>query len=487
MKQKIKGFIKDALIYGVGDALGKLTNLLLLPILSRIFTPADYGVVDLLTASYIFLFMTLNFNVLTGFQKFFFLNQEENRKVLVSSTIGCYFVFYAVISILLIGGAKYISCAFFGSDLYVTPIIFLAICMPIEGLYDALTILLRLKRLSVAFSVVNICRLILTILISYCCVVMFEFGISGVFFARLIALFVITSYLLLFLLKEFSLNFSFKMYKRMFLFSIPGHPDIIIKSFMSVLPLLMLKHFSTLTEVGLYGIANRIAQTLTLFINAFQKAWNPFAFEHADKPDEANLYSKVYKLFFAVIVFLGLVLTIFAKEVIEILTPREYHSAYTLVGGLNLYYGLLGLNLIYSTIFYTKNKVKYTSLLTATHLFIFFVMASLWTGRYAAPGLLAALNVSIFINVILYHCFGTHLLKFKVQIGRLALAFGVACGGVVILDHLTVPLVGRIVFKSIYLIVFMGALPITILNSNERKALVEFLKGRFRIESRGVT
>ena len=87
MIHKLKGLAKDTLLYGLGDSLRRITGIILVPILSRIFVPADYGIIDLLSISYNFTLLAIGFNLLTGLQKFYFERTGEQRRILVSSVI----------------------------------------------------------------------------------------------------------------------------------------------------------------------------------------------------------------------------------------------------------------------------------------------------------------------------------------------------------------------------------------------------------------
>lgn len=51
LKYKISILLKDSAVYGIGSAVTKFLSLFLIPIFTRVFTPADYGTIDLITIS----------------------------------------------------------------------------------------------------------------------------------------------------------------------------------------------------------------------------------------------------------------------------------------------------------------------------------------------------------------------------------------------------------------------------------------------------
>mgnify|MGYP001595852281 FL=1 len=70
---------KDTFIYGFGNIFSKGASLILLPIYTRLFTPAEYGIIEMLTIVTSFLSIILMFGM-TGAQNFFFFEQKQNGK-----------------------------------------------------------------------------------------------------------------------------------------------------------------------------------------------------------------------------------------------------------------------------------------------------------------------------------------------------------------------------------------------------------------------
>ena len=87
LRNKLKDFAKDSLLYGIGDALGRLISLVMLPILSRAFLPADYGVIDLLTVGYAFILIGISLNIYPGITKnYYTLNVSDRQKLVTSAS-----------------------------------------------------------------------------------------------------------------------------------------------------------------------------------------------------------------------------------------------------------------------------------------------------------------------------------------------------------------------------------------------------------------
>lgn len=475
---KIKGFAKDSLLYGIGDGLGRLVSLIMLPILSRAFVPADYGAIDLLSISYYFLLMLVHLNARTGLQKFYYQSTGPEQRKLTTSV--CFFLTLLAFGVatFFFVGADYLSTRLTGGDEISHAVRLLSLCLPIELFFNSLQLLLRLRRKAIFFSLINIINVIITPVLTYVWVVILESGITGVFISKLIALCILTAITFAYERNSFSLTVSFESFKMMFFYAIPGHPTLIIKSLMNMLPRFILSLFAPLSAVGLFGIAFRITQVLNIFVEAFNRSWNPFAFAHFEKPEEKTLYEIIFKFYALALILLSTAISIFAKEVLLILTPSQYHTASYLVGGIAFYLGVRGLALIFSTALYSANQVKWTSYLNVIQLIVFLIFALMLVPKYETTGLIISLDVAIavyffcYIKIIMkYFAFNMHL----VRLFPLLLA---AICSVVIFNFLELTIIYTLLTKLIFIIFFSTSSFLFIINNKEKEKLIELINSK---------
>ena len=77
---RLKQLGKDTLIYGIGGILAKSVSFFLLPIYTRIFTPADYGTIEMLTviSSFLSAIMVMGMD---SAQSMYFFKFKKNGKI----------------------------------------------------------------------------------------------------------------------------------------------------------------------------------------------------------------------------------------------------------------------------------------------------------------------------------------------------------------------------------------------------------------------
>lgn len=472
---KLKSFAKDSLVYGVGDALGRLISLIMLPILSRAFVPADYGAIDLLGVGYAFLLVGVSLNCFPGINKNYYKLHDTQQKELISS-VSFYLISTAcIITILFITFSGVISELIVGNHDIVKPIRVLALTLPVELLFMILQLLLRIQRKALLFALTNIALVIFTPLLTFFAVVILKTGIIGVFYSKLISLTLITIVTLFAEKRQFSPTINFDVFRSLIVFTLPGYPGTMIKQLMNFLPRVLLATFAPLSAVGLFGIAFRVSQIMSLYIQSFNRAWGPFAFAHAEKPEERELYSIIFKAFAFSLIFLGLGISLYSKEVIMILTPPEYHSAHYMVGGVAFYLGVRGLTIIFGTILYVTDQVKWVSYLYILQLICFLIAALLLAPRYHTAGLIGALDIAIAIYFVCTMQFTLRHFKFTIPLARILFLLLLATLAVIFFATFDSGLLLAFSLKSLFILLYLYLGLVILLSQQEKKQIKQLL------------
>jgi len=87
------------------------------------------------------------------------------------------------------------------------------------------------------------------------------------------------------------------------------------------------QHYRGLTDVGLINIAQSLALAVAFICQAFQQAVNPFALSIKDEPNAGQTYSRILTYFLLITSLAAVGLSIFAPELLALLTPKSYHGA----------------------------------------------------------------------------------------------------------------------------------------------------------------
>ena len=188
-----------------------------------------------------------------------------------------------------------------------------------------------------------------------------DLGIAGVFWAGAVSPSLGICFGLLILRKHLALPVSLSVVPAMLGYALPQVPAALINWFQNQLGRVALNYFATLSELGLFSIAFSLASMILMVNMAFRLAYDPFSMSVMKSSNAVDIYSRVYTWFtFAFGCLLGIVI-FGARPVLQILTPVEYHEAYSLILWLAISGFYMGANNILATgIWITRNTI-YTS------------------------------------------------------------------------------------------------------------------------------
>ena len=379
-------------IYGLGTIVARLLNYLLTPIYVRAFVPEIYGHFTELYA-YIALFLALlTYGMETTF--FRFANGKDFSRIFgtimtgILTTTGA-FVLAVVYLYPLV--ADWIG--YQGLELY---ILFIGLIVAVDAVTAVPFCVLRKNNKPGRFSLIKLVNVLTNVLVVIFFVIVIPdrcmalssqwFGIEGqegllvwVFIANLVASLVNV----LMLLPEFRLirwRHDWKLMRQLLAYSFPIMLINLLGMVNEVADKLVLKYMApnpetAAAQLGVYGANYKLAVLMTIFVQMFRFASEPFFFGKAKDKNSPRLFADVMSVYFVcgLLIFLGVTLYIdlFAYFVgsksAQGLAYREGLGIVPIVLIANLFYGVV-FNL--SIWFKLNKKTTYGTVITGIGAFI---------------------------------------------------------------------------------------------------------------------
>jgi O-antigen/teichoic acid export membrane protein len=171
--------------------------------------------------------------------------------------------------------------------------------------------------------------------------------------------------------------------KRMLAFGLPLVPSGIALWLVWFIDRVMLARLASLSDVGQYAIANRLTALLLLAVLAFNLAFGPYILSlHAEDRDlERRVRAQTLLLVVALLAVLGVALSLFAREIIELVAPR-YDRAHEVVGLLSLAIVIYGVYPVVSTGLSIARRTSFLGAISvaaaAVNVGLNFVLIPLW-------------------------------------------------------------------------------------------------------------
>lgn len=326
----IKRFLKDSLIYGAGGLLTKCVSLLLLPLYVNYLSPQDFGVMDYLVVVFTLLGVFFSLEIYQAVARFYneFATERERKE-----TVSTAFLFIAVsylllpLLILLFGNklSAWLFKTYTGTGLPVT--IFIAsIAVYFSVLLVFCQNILRYQFKSKVFAVTALLCSLITILLSILFVTVVNLGMNGIFIAQLIGNFIAFVISFFSIRNDLMFHFDFLKLKRLLTFSLPLVPASISVFLLAYLDRILINSYLSVSDLGIYGVANRFASVSALLMGAISTAITPLVYENYKKESTKNELSKIFSLLWVGIICITFVIGIFGKEIFTVFTNPSYYA-----------------------------------------------------------------------------------------------------------------------------------------------------------------
>ena len=333
MKALLKQLLGESAIYGISSIITKFIGIFLVPLYTSVFSPADYGVINIINSFFFFVGILVVFALDNSAARWYYDTEDlTDRK----KTIASWFWFQLIMTILICSGiiisSSYLSNRFVHSEnsyLFIIP----SLCVLTGILPTILSNWLRMRRKALHTVIYSISYSMLTIGLTVYFVLITQTGVIGVFYAVLISNIVASLYCIYQLFDWLSFSyFSVPRIREMLKFALPLIPTAIAFWVINSSAAFVIEYFYPLEEVGLFQLGVTIASAVTLFISAFQMAWGPFAYSILNQDNAKKVYSTVLTGYSLFANFLALCVSLFALDLLHFFTTPDYYAAYVVAG-----------------------------------------------------------------------------------------------------------------------------------------------------------
>jgi len=333
MKSELKNLGKHTIIYGAGILLGRIVSFIMLPIYTRYLTPADYGVLELLTITTDVISIIIGIGLTSTVMRFYskYDNQEEKNKV-VSTALIVMSVPSLIANLVCVLLSGKFSVLVFGSVDYTFYFQLSFVLLFLQSGIDIPFALIRLKENSLLFILTNVSKLIIQLSLNIYFVMILKLGVAGILYSSLIAYLLISSFLIFYTVRSVGFAFSFQRSFEMLRFSYPLIFWSLGSFILTFSDRYFLNIYSDLTTVGIYSLAYKFGFLLVaLVVSPFSLIWEPKRFEIAKQPDGFLIYKKVFMYLNIVLLMTSLMISVFVKDILTFMSDPAYWEAYRLV------------------------------------------------------------------------------------------------------------------------------------------------------------
>jgi O-antigen/teichoic acid export membrane protein len=486
----IKRLAGQTAIYGIPSILGRILGYLLVPLYTRIFAPGEYGTVNVFYSYASLLMVILTYGMETAYFRY---NEQESDKEKVFST--------GMIS-LLISSVLFLSVV----SLYAGPIarvieyadhrnyvIWFGWILTLDALSSIPFARLRSQNKASRFASVKMTGIVINIGLNLFFILLCPYilkhsgnitavefidlfyrpgwGIEYIFISNLVA----SSVVLILLLPELAQT-RFKFYpglwRKMLIYAFPllfaGMAGIINETFDRLLLRYLLPQDIASYQVGIYAACYKISILMTIFIQAYRYAAEPFFFAQAREKDAKVVYARIMDYFIIIVSLIFLVTVVYLDDfILPVLVGKEYWAGRGVIPVLLLANLFLGVYYNLSIWYKLINKTIWGAWISLTGAIITLVLNFLWI-PLSSDHLIYGYYGSAWATFI---CYGSmmiisflagqkffpvkyNLLKFFGYLGLVLLLFFISTA--VVIEHSIIRLMFHTLLVAIYCIIALA-------------------------------
>jgi len=476
----IKKLAGQTVVYGLSSILGRLLNYLLVPLHTYVFATEEYGVVTELYAYVAFIFVLLTFGLETGFFRF---ARKTNNARKVYSTVLIPLGLASILFVFLI--------MFFAENIaqiidykhHTEYIIWFAAIIGLDAFSSLPFAKLRHESRAMRFVSIKMLNIGLTVILNLFFLLFCPYWLDlhpdtvlnaiyspdvrvGYVFIANLAGSGITVLLLLPEILRIQPRIDSRLLKQILLYSLPlvlaglagivnETLDRILLKFLLVIPDNQPDSY-VMSQLGIYGANYKISILMTLFIQAFRYAAEPFFFAQAKNKKSKKLYADVMKYFvlFGLFVFLSIN---FYIDFVKYFIDPKFHEGLQIVPILLL--ANLFLGVIYNLSFWYKltDKTKFAVLIALSGAAVTLALNFLLIPKMGYMGSAWATFFCYLSMMLISYLLGRKHFMIPYELKNLAIYFALALSLYGISELVALPdLWGRIALNTVLLLLFLA-------------------------------
>ena len=360
----LKRLAGQTAVYGLSSIVGRLLNYLLVPLYTNIFLTGQYGVVTIMYSYVAFMIVILTYGMETAFFRFTEANPGQRNRVFSTtlfSVLATSSLFVLVTTVFRQPIAEMVR--FPANPEY---ILWFGLILGMDAISAIPFARLRSENKAMRFAGIKLVNIGVNIggnlfFLLACpwllengpaslqgfisAVYNPEIGVGYVFISNLIAS-VVTLLLLLPDIWRDQAGFSVSTWKKMLLYGLPllvaGLAGVINESLDKLLLRYLLPEGIAMSQVGIYGASYKLSIMMTIFIQAFRFAAEPFFFAQAAEKNAREVYARVMKYFVVACLFIFLGIMLF-MDIVQHFIGEAYREGLGVVPVLliaNLFLGI---------------------------------------------------------------------------------------------------------------------------------------------------
>jgi O-antigen/teichoic acid export membrane protein len=329
----IKALGQNTLLYAVGNIGVRLASFLLIPLYTYSLNISDYGLLVTLLLTTQLLITVIGMGTPTGFMRF---SGKDYKAGSLGELIGSTILIQMLAGLCATTLCGTFLLSFFQNILHTIEVREYLILSGFGALSQSLFLhIISYYRLTnQGFRYMLGCILAFAVLLSTSFIFLriLHLGITGALLAPIVTYGALWLAALFLVLPTTGIKFRFHLTRKLFSFSYPLVFAAATTMLSDLSAVYLLSYLRGLEQVSIYSLGYKIASISgNLLILPFQLAYEPFVYGNTQNPEIRSTIAKILTYLLLSFAFVAFLVVFVARDLIHVIAPPEYFSAYPIV------------------------------------------------------------------------------------------------------------------------------------------------------------
>ncbi|MCL2857107.1 MAG: polysaccharide biosynthesis C-terminal domain-containing protein [Oscillospiraceae bacterium] len=407
--------VSNTMLFGLSTFGSRLLPFLMMPLYTRVFTQAEFGLRDLLTASANLMVPIISLCIHEAVIRFG-MEKETRRTDVFTTSMVVIFCGYGVLLLAwpLVGLIEH----------HAGYMVLLYIFTLTAALRSTVTHFVRASGFVKLFALDGVFTTVLTVALIVIFIVPLEMGVGGFLLATIIAdgFSALSQILFLRLYRFFSLGqLRMSTLKAMLRYSVPLMPTAVFWWVTNLSDKYFVTFMVGLEATGLYGAAGVVPRVITLVSTIFIQAWQISAFTEYKSPAGERFYSTVFRSYYTLVFLAASGIILLVRPIMTVLVSPYFFPSWQYVPFLVLAVGFSCLVTFLGTIYNAHKRNSMVTVTTFIGAVVNIALNLLLIPRMGVQGAALGTFISFFLVFIIRAVDTRRYMKIAMQPMRIAL------------------------------------------------------------------
>lgn len=327
-QNNIRLFFQGTAVFMLANMTIKIAQILVLPLITAHISSVDLGIADMLQGLFGFVLPLLIMGFDAAFGAFYFEEDTAEYHEKVFTTIFTHLFATSLLATVAMLFAGPLSQVLFQTDAYRDGIIVSLGTVMVNLWIVPFSQRLRMEKRMTTFSLITVLGSLILLLGNVLMVVVWQMGYMAFALSILLSYVVQFAFFVLTVHPKLSKDaFDPKLYRRMARYAVPLLPMVLVGWALSLSDRFLIQRIVGSDAVGMYGIAVRFQNILTMVTSVIFATFSSFAFSTRDKENATESFVFVHDVLHLLLLGLAFFASLFVNELIHFLVAPSFYPA----------------------------------------------------------------------------------------------------------------------------------------------------------------